>query len=260
MEFDYKAYWNKRLVGDFGLESVGFLGLGKRFNKWMYEVRRVNFKRTIAKFRIERPSRILDIGSGSGFYVAQWSESGHRVTGIDISEQAVSNLRKKFKYSEFHLIDISAEKVDGKDFDVVSCFDVLFHIVDDARLDVALRNINAMLKEEGLFFLTENFLTGPEKRLDHHVSRRLSSYEDLLNRNGFTILHRAPVFYFMNYPVDSNNKLLIGLWWVLFRVVPGREYLGDLIGFTLFLIDTILTPFVREGPTTEIMVCKKTKR
>lgn len=260
MEFDYKAYWNKRLSGDFGLESVGFLGLGKQFNSWMYEVRRVNFRRTVAKFKVQSPSKILDVGSGSGFYIDLWRKSGHKVTGIDISEQAVSNLQKKYEGCEFYLWDITTHKLNDRDFDIVSCFDVLFHIVDDSKLEVAIENIHGMLKEEGLFFLTDNFVTGNEKRLEHHVSRSLLYYERLLNKKGFTILYRAPVFYFMNFPVDSNSKVLSKLWQVLLKVIPGRGYLGYMAGLMLFFVDTMVTGFLKEGPTTEIMVCTKIKK
>lgn len=257
MAFDYKAYWNKRLTGDFGLESVGFLGLGKQFNKWMYEVRKVNFKRTVRKFKIRKQSRILDIGSGSGFYIDLWRRYDHKLTGIDISEQAVLNLQNKYTDCHFYVADITTDKLKEKDFDVISCFDVLFHVVDDARLETAIRNIHEALTDGGLFIFTENFLTGDEKRLEHHVSRKLSFYENVLTKNGFTILHRAPVFYLMNYPVDSRNKLLIKMWQILLRVVPGREYLGYLMGTLFFMADAIITRLIKEGPTTEIMVCKK---
>ena len=40
MVFDAKDSWEKRLNHEFGLHKVGFLGIGKNFNHWMYKVRK----------------------------------------------------------------------------------------------------------------------------------------------------------------------------------------------------------------------------
>ncbi len=256
MGFDYKSYWNKRLSGDFGLESVGFLGMGKHFNKWMYKVREINFKRTINKFSIQSHSNVLDIGSGSGFYIYLWKTLNYDVTGVDISERAVMNLKMKYGDSDFYVKDVTEDKLQGH-FDVISCFDVLFHIVEDSKLESAIENISQALKNGGLFFFTENFLRTGEKRLEHHVSRSLRYYEVLLKKKGFDILYRAPVFYFMNYPVDSGNQILAKIWQFLLMIVPGREYLGYCLGTFLFVVDSVTTKFAKESPTTEIMVCRK---
>lgn len=257
MQFDYRSYWNTRLQGDFGLESVGYLGLGRQFNKWMYRVRRVNFKRTVRRFTTGLQFDVLDIGVGSGFYVQLWRAMGVTLTGIDISENAVRKLSEMHSGCKFYTLDVAAEAMNIGRYDVISCFDVLFHIVDDDKLEFAIENISNCLKNDGLFIFTDNFLQGEEKRLEHHVSRTLSHYEDLLQKKGFAIIYRAPVFYLMNYPVDTDNRTLHRIWSVLLRIVPGREVLGYAIGIILFTIDVIVTRFLKEGTTTEIMVCRK---
>lgn len=257
MQFDYRSYWNNRLQGDFGLESVGYLGLGRQFNKWMYRVRRVNFKRTVRRFQIDSQCRVLDIGIGSGFYVELWKTMGVTLAGVDISENAVKKLSQKHTDSKFYTLDVGAEALNIGRHDVISCFDVLFHIVEDDKLGFAIENINNALKDDGLFIFTDNFLQGPEKRLEHHVSRTLSHYKNLLRKKGFAIVYRAPVFYLMNYPVDSDNRMLHRIWNILLRILPGREALGYAIGMILFTIDVVATRFMKEGTTTEIMVCRK---
>src|SRR5215212_2275578 len=92
--FDARDYWEQRLTRDYSLSGVGYAGLGEPFNSWMYRVRRKVFRREMRR-RLRAPGTIdvLDIGSGTGFYVGLWQELGVRsVTGSDLTEKAVGEL------------------------------------------------------------------------------------------------------------------------------------------------------------------------
>ncbi|HEY0744935.1 MAG TPA: class I SAM-dependent methyltransferase [Chryseosolibacter sp.] len=257
-EFNVKSYWNSRLQNSFGLEAVGYIGLGKRFNEWMYRLRSSVFRNLIAELQLKLPQlRVLDIGSGSGFYIAHWTKLGAKsIMGIDISTQAVKNLSSQYPAATFVEADISEVKIPGK-FQVISCMDVLFHVTDDHRWKQALNNILEALDDNGVFIFSDNFLNGPEKRQAHHVSRSLSQYERTLKEAGFVIKKRIPAFYFLNYPVDSKSRMLHFVWKGFLRFIPGRERLGYLCGLFFYGVDRILLPFVKSGPSTEIMVCEK---
>ena len=45
-------------------------------------------------------------------------------------------------------------------FQAISAYDVLFHIVDDARYERAIQNISALLSPGGVFFFSDLFLHG----------------------------------------------------------------------------------------------------
>src|SRR4051794_9078605 len=109
--FDPERYWSDRLSQTFSLGGVGWLGLGESFNRWMYAVRRRVFARTL-RGRVESHARVLDVGSGTGFYVALWRELGVKdVTGSDLTNVAVERLEDRFPGLRFEQLDISAEHV-----------------------------------------------------------------------------------------------------------------------------------------------------
>lgn len=45
----------------------------------------------------EKPLKILDIGTGTGFIAIMLAEMGHEVTGIDIAEDMLKQAQKKLK-------------------------------------------------------------------------------------------------------------------------------------------------------------------
>jgi SAM-dependent methyltransferase len=256
--FDHVVYWNKRLSGNFGLESVGYLGLGLAFNRWMYRVRKRIFTNCAKQLGNSSTSSVLDVGSGTGFYIDLWKSMGYtHITGVDISTQAVESLRSKHPGLTFVHGDVSDTSLQLPKARLISCMDVLFHVVDEAGFDRALSKLSHALEPGGTLILSDNFLHGPEKRLSHHVSRTLADYTAALERHGFRIVSRKPMFVLLNYPVDSDNRLLHFLWHLFNRFIPGREWLGNLAGAVLYPLELLLLFFVREGPTTELMICEK---
>ena len=98
--------------------------------------------------RARPDARVLDVGSGTGFYVALWRELGVRpVTGSDITAKAVGKLRAAFPDDEFVRFDVGGEELPlpESSFDLISAFDVLFHVTDDARFRRALHNLSTLL-------------------------------------------------------------------------------------------------------------------
>jgi hypothetical protein len=75
MEFDPLEYWEDRHGKSSGLAGVGYLGL-KGYNEWMYRVRRHVFRRALRPYAARlRGARVLDVGSGTGFYLRSGSGS-----------------------------------------------------------------------------------------------------------------------------------------------------------------------------------------
>jgi len=87
-----RDYWEERLRGDYSLGGVGYQGLGETFNRWGYRARRRVFLRLMRPL-IAPGARVLDIGSGTGFYLGLWRELGAgSVTGSDLTAVAVERL------------------------------------------------------------------------------------------------------------------------------------------------------------------------
>ncbi len=256
-----KDYWESRLSNQFDLQGVGFIGLGKHYNAWLYKVRRNVFlrkmKATLLNFR---SVDVLDIGSGTGFYIERWRELAVRnLVGVDLTQTAVDNLKQKYPEHEFYQVDIGGDTrtLANRRFDVISAFDVLFHIIDDQQYQKAIENIYSLLKPGGLFVLSENFLHTETIVSKHQVCRQLDTIEHFLTGCGFEILDRSPMFCLMNAPVDTNNVFLKAFWRFTSKIISRSELAGLVIGGFLYPLELFLALSLSESPTTEIMVCKK---
>ncbi len=254
---DVKSYWENRFSEDVSLATVGWLGLGPAFNAWMYRVRRVQFLRLLRRY-VGKHDAVLDIGSGSGFYLDRWRELGvASITGSDLTETATEQLREKYDVP-IVCLDIGDEKMplDGA-FDAISAMDVLFHIVDDDRYARALRNVSSLLSDRGVFVFTDNFLHAGEMRAAHQASRTFEAIDRCLHDAGLAIVERHPSFVLMNTPVDTNSPILLAHWSLLRRVLGRFPRLAGLAGAMLFPLEVLLVGLLKEGPSTEIVICRK---
>lgn len=266
-DFDAQAYWEERHSKNLGPETVGYAGLGVPYNEWMYKIRRAVTTEKIRAAGINvAKSSILDIGSGTGFYLELWNELGAgKVMGSDISKFAVEALNKKFPQSEICLLNISEEipeKLRGR-FQIVSVFDVFYHIVDDELYARAFNNIRALLVDRGYFIFTENCMKSQSEVGRHQSSRTEVEIRAHLNRNGFEVLLRAPVFYLMNRPVRYSNPLLHLVWFIVWAVTHRfRRYpsICNLFGAAMYLLERACLRVVSDGPSTILMICRSTQR
>lgn len=259
-EFDSRSYWDKRLKKNWTLHGVGMLRLAHNYNIWLYRVRNRVFRRTVRAARVDIPSSdVLDIGPGTGFYVDQWRSLGARsVSGVDIADSAVAQLREKFPDVTFERADVSdgTPFADGA-FDAVSAFDVLFHIVDDDRYEAALSEVARVLSPGGRFVFSENF--APKRRVGrkHYISRSREEIEELLHRAGLEIVRRRPMFVFMSPPVASTSTWRWALWSKYIAPQAQRELRGKWVGAVQYPFEVALTALLRKSPVMEILVCRK---
>lgn len=259
--FDPEQYWEGMHRENRGFAAVGFAGLGVGFNTWMYRVRRVVVRRALRRAALAvRGARVLDVGAGSGFYVRMWLELGAvHVTGLDLSEAAVEALRAEFPTAEFARDDIAepSKGTRSHSYDLVSAFDVLFHIVDDDRFVRAIENVAGLTRPGGHLLLSDNFLHGPGIRGRHQVSRSLEEIDDALAAGGFETIARLPMFFLMNTPIDSRSRLLHFSWRTVSGICYRSHRAGAVLGALLYPIELFLTAVAREGPSTELVVCRR---
>jgi SAM-dependent methyltransferase len=257
--FNPERYWSDRLAHDFSLGGVGWLSLGKEFNGWMYALRRRVFKRAIrGRLDLSR-ARVLDVGSGTGFYIEVWRQLGATdITGSDLAGVAVERLRVRFPDARFEQLDISGSRIEIEGpFDAISAMDMLFHIVDDDGYARAIRNLAKLLAPGGRLIFSENLLHGETCRAEYQTNRSLAEVEELLRNAGLEVELRRPLFVVMNTPVDSDSRLLHRTWAVISLLASRGPKRGYLVGSVLYPIDVILTRLFSEGPSTEIVVCRK---
>lgn len=256
-----RDYWEARLRTNWSLEGVGYMRLGAHFNRWLYRVQTRIFRRHVPPLRHDWATvDVLDIGSGTGHYVRLWQRLGVRsVTAADLTDVVVDSLRASLGV-ECHRLDIGEPlpaSLQGRTFDLVSTFAVLYHIMDDERYEQAIRNIAALIRPGGLLVFTENFVHGPTERFPNFVARRLEDVERMLAANHLRVVKRAPMFVLMNAPLDTRGRLWRTLWRSAMAPVRRFNVLGRIAGPLCYLPELLLTRVMRDGPSTELMVCER---
>ncbi len=259
-DFNPKEYWENRLEESFNLHGVGDIGLGVNYNNALYEVRKFAFHKLMRKLGVNYSDKeILDIGSGTGFYIERWGELGVKsIMGTDITNVVVNNLSEKFPNATFKQLDIGDSTNDvSKTFDFISAFDVLFHIVEDKRFDQAIQNIYNILNKNGYFIISDNFVHGETKRLEHQVSRSYEYMTKTIEGVGFKHVKTIPMFVLMNDPVDTKNRVIKKIFWLITKNVRKGERMGKFIGGIIKPIEKMLISIMSESPSTEIKVYQK---
>lgn len=253
-------WWEARHRSHRGFDAVGYAGAGEAYNAWLYRLRRRLFRRHVAP--LARPeSRALDVASGTGFYVERWREAGvRRVVGSDVSETAVTRLRAAFPGTRFERFDVSGpvlELPQGQ-FHLVSAFDVLFHLIDDAAYRRALANLANLVLPGGLLVISENFRRqGPRRFANVQVNREETEIVEALGDAGFEIMERHPMFVVMNAPACGGGPLLHAWWRRAHRLLTTRPRAGAVLGPVLYPIELACLTTVRRAPSTELVICRR---
>lgn len=254
-------YWNSRHEAP-GLAAVGHLRLGEPYNRWLYRVKRRAFQRTVGRlFAYSSPGDVLDVGSGKGFYIERWKElRASSIAGADLSAAAVDGLRSRFPGHEIMQLDIGApldERL-ARRYDVISIFDVLYHVIEDDSYRRAFHNLAMMLRPGGHLVFSEYMLEFPETRRGKAwVKRPRTEVEATVREAGLQLVGQHPTFFLMNPPADPTPTLHRRSWRKLTQQIRRRPAIGGIAGAVLYPFEILLGATRSEGPSTGIFVCRK---
>lgn len=208
--FDAGAYWQERVGADADLAVVGHRAMGPAYNGEIY-ARRIDALEAMLARHVHKPLeqvRVLDIGCGSGFYTRFWQAGGVRdYVGVDISARTIEHLTGVYPDYQFVHADVT-ESLSGilsavEPFDVITIFDVLYHIVDDQRVESAIENIGALIAADGQLFIIDQ-LCKHDYQVSKHVKYRNSdSYLAMFGRRALTLTDRELLFHFLVPPITG---------------------------------------------------------
>jgi len=154
--------------------------------------------------------KVLDIGCGTGWFAAAVaSQYGAEVLGIDASDYAINEARKRhseIKNLGFQACDAMLIQYEQA-FDKVSCLDVLEHFsYEDAQS--LLKKIHTALRERGTLVLcvpiNDFWHSRPVRRIaaflniptfEHKTFFSVQKIQAELRRAGFSIVELSPWFY-----------------------------------------------------------------
>ena len=261
--YDPGTFWEGRLRGHFDLTGAGFRGIGKPFNQALYRQREIVLERVLKRAHIEASgAQVVELGPGTGFYVDLWRRWGAAgLIGLDITEVATERLAAAYPEFRFEVADVTERwPTPDASADVVTAFDVLFHIVDDDRFAAAIGEAGRVVRPGGHLLISDFFPHRADFRSYHQVSRTLASVASLLDRSGFDVVLRAPVFVTMHPAVDVPSVLAgpARRWWAwLEAALIANPKRGWRLGRVLGAVDRIATRVLPGGPSVEILVARR---
>jgi len=273
MKYKPGEYWENRLKRELNLGVIGHIKLGLEYNEWLYKARVRALNKLIREQGISVNGKtVLDIGVGSGFYINFWKNKGAiQITGIDITETSVSTLSRKYPQYKFIKADIGSDLDLDEKFDIITAFDVLFHIVDENAFEKAIANIRMLCHDKSYILISDGFLSGMKKLSFHENYRTLSQYADILAKNNLKILAIYPIFYFMSSPIDSEAirnrifKILISdLWRINYKILsfgnksPFEKLIGNVLGSMLYVCDGFILYFIhpKASPCMKLLLAR----
>jgi len=256
-------YWSERLSGDFSLGAVGNRPLGRPFNDWAYRARLSALERGLAVHGLApETAHILEVGFGTGYFVAYWHGRGARsITGVDITQRAVEEASRRYPGHRFAVLDIAAKDCPALGaFDIVTVFDVLFHLLDEEAFERALANTCRQIRPGGHLLLTDIFSGTESLKGMTQLSRPLPRYREILREHGLEIVGLHPVFFSMSEAPDLRHPWARWAsrtyWRILGSLLERAPAAGHLIGPPLYLADRVLQRLLKDGPSVKLLVAK----
>ena len=88
----------------------------------------------------KHPAKLLDVGCGHGFFLQLAKTSGFAVKGVDISRDCVSYAQQIYGLDVF-CGQIQEADIPSASFDVVTCYEVLEHVLSPKGLLTEIRRV-----------------------------------------------------------------------------------------------------------------------
>jgi len=271
-EYHPQAYWENRLSSaKLDVDLVGHSGLGLTYNRWMYRARFSALYRGLKRLDIQPQGKsIVDIGVGSGAYIPFWQAyNPGSFVGLDITNTSVRTLQNKYPDFYFHQFDVTndASAIQINTSDIVTTFDVLFHIVEDKLFSRAISNIASLARQGGWVILSDGFCENPWGPTFNEYHRSRDEYLAELKINHLELVHQEPIFYTLTTTLCSKKSPYLRVLQAFTAFMPklvrrlaqsGRtEWVNHAIGAPLYLLDIWLGSLTKKGPSLKYWFCRK---
>jgi SAM-dependent methyltransferase len=262
-----EEYWQQRLSSQkLSIASIGYIGLGLEYNTWLYRKRFLSLTQGLQRLNIDITGKsLLDIGIGSGAYIPFWQKHGiASLTGLDITTISVNTLQQLYPNYKFFQGDVTVDipHFDEDAFDIVTAFDILFHIVDDNGFSNSISNLTKLIKPGGWLLISDSFCSKPWGPIYHEYHRSYEIYQSELEKNLLKIVHLEPIFYTMMTPLCGSqafNRLVAFEIRIVSKLGSHQQiaWVNHIIGAILFGIDTILSNLSSTGPGLKFIFIQK---
>lgn len=172
-----------------------------------YEKECVFIEEAFKKYSPFEPTKILDIGCGTGGHLLNLAKRGYEVVGIDKSKSMVQIAEEKIRKYKIRARIMAGDVLDfslNEKFDAcISMFAVINYIVETDYLIKAFNNIRRHLKQGALFIF--DYWYGPAV-----LTIRPSSRVKIVEKNGVKVIRIVvPQLDTFNCIQKSNYNLIV---------------------------------------------------
>ncbi|MCW2566011.1 MAG: Methyltransferase protein [Mycobacterium sp.] len=163
---------------------------------------------------------VLEIGSGLGYYAADWADMGVRITASEADPARLAQLTETFAGDpRVRVRELAVPIEEEADYSTVVAYNVLEHIPDDVA---ALRAFRGLLRPGGAVVLVVPAFPGAMSRFDRAIGhQRRYTRAALSSALGQAGLHVERCHY-----VNAPGLLA---WYVGMRLLGGRPKEGPLL-------------------------------
>ena len=231
-KLDDKLYWRKRHAASKDLQASGVKSVSSKSNHYIYKMLAEQYKKLLEAIDLKNCKTVIDCGFGNGYFLDFFSEHypGLEVYGVDISAAAKSKA-KSAQNKRLFVADLTNLQL-KRQFDIVHCFDVLYHILAEADYEKAIKNLCKISNK--YVILHERFLRKSPLISSAHVQLRSADKTNkLLNDNGFFLYEEIPThFLAMRLPIYRLNKFIPNLLYMIDAAIartfkpPAQKFLG----------------------------------
>lgn len=134
-------YWTERVPTFSQLRMKEFTG--EMHQRWMAE-----FQKALPQ---KEPLTILDLGTGTGFFAFLLGAEGHRVAGIDLTEDMIAEAKRTAEIldipAEFYVMDAENPSFEPGTFDALVTRNLTWGL---PHLETAYQNWHSLLKPDGI--------------------------------------------------------------------------------------------------------------
>jgi len=158
----------------------------------------------IKKHSNNNEKNILDIGCGTGKHLSFFKKDGYTVSGVDISENMISEARKYLRQENDLICCKASEFKFNKKFEIIiSLFHVINYQTENDELEKIFKNVSKHLVDGGLFIF--DFWYGPAVLTDPPVVKIKRLEDDDVKITRIT----EPVMHYNENIVDVNFEVMI---------------------------------------------------
>jgi hypothetical protein len=243
---DLRSIYSLLYAKSFNERGSGYPKLALSFNVWLYRIFWRSLLQLVKDHGIElRGRRLLEFAPGSGVFTKRFCALGPAaLTGVDIAAQSVASLSTRFPAYTFVQADISDPGLDlpGRPFDFASAFNVLYHVLDDAKFARTIQNLGAHLGRGGLVLVNDTLPQRATEARGHVRFRSLAMHEEAFGAAGLSIVEVRPIQYWGTEPVgDSDDPAVrkaVPAWLRLSHQAWKSERRGYLAGALMYLMNS----------------------